>query len=84
MQLKFIFRCVLTPSYFYLAKNIFTTLEKSIGGPTNEAVLEWIQDLDVGPSGPNIIMTDFVEYNHWKIPRSIIHRNYATLNLNMY
>ncbi|XP_069947616.1 PI-PLC X domain-containing protein 2-like, partial [Cherax quadricarinatus] len=75
----FVTQCVLTPSLPYVARNMFGRLERAMVIPTNKVLPSWLDSLSKESPGANIIMTDFVEYDDWVIPRAIVGMNSVSL-----
>lgn len=73
-------RCVLTPSTGYVARHLLSSL-KTMATRTNRSLPEWVEGLEDGPPGANIIMADFVEQNDWILPSTIVAKNYQYQSL---
>ncbi|XP_064078219.1 uncharacterized protein LOC135195726 [Macrobrachium nipponense] len=71
----FVTQCILTPSGKYLLRHFAGMLEKKMAAPCNRVVGAWVGHLPHGAQGPNIVMTDFVEFDDWAVPRAVIKRN---------
>ena len=72
---------VLTPSDRFIKRHLLSSLKSKLVIKCNESLVEWMdQELEnkSGPKGPNIVMTDFIEWNNKLIPRIVVNFNYTT------
>lgn len=70
---------ILTPNFTMSRIKAVSTLKKQLSMPCNRVMSGWIKQQKGSFPGPNIIMTDFVEYNHYEIPRLVVSLNYPDL-----
>lgn len=71
---------VLTPSDRFIKRNLLSSLKNKLVIKCNESLIEWMdQELEwkTGPKGPNIVMTDFIDWNENLIPRIVVNMNYT-------
>lgn len=76
----FVTQGVLTPDDSFVRRHLLSSLQKRLVQPCNQTLCEWLKDQRAGPKGPNIVMTDFVEWNNFQIPKCVIQMNYTLLN----
>jgi hypothetical protein len=67
---------VLTPDHPYIRDHFLSSLRKSLAEPCNKFLLDWIKNKEPGATGPNIVMSDFVDWNDYELPRQIIMKNF--------
>lgn len=67
---------VLTPNFSMPRLKVVSTLKKQLAIPCNRSLCDWIKTQSFGCNGPNIVMTDFVDHNHYSIPRLVVSLNY--------
>lgn len=51
---------ILTPDTRYVVHHFFNTLEETLVGAANTALLAWLQDKSAGVNGVNVVISDFV------------------------
>lgn len=70
---------VLTPTDEYVKKHLFSSLYRRLVTPCNDTIAQWLNNREAGPRGPNIVMTDFIQWNDFEIPRKVVSLNYRLL-----
>ncbi|KAI1278739.1 PI-PLC X domain-containing protein 3 [Halotydeus destructor] len=74
----FVTQGVLTPDDEFVKRHLFSSLYRRLVIPCNLTLDKWLDDKRAGPLGPNVVMSDFVEWNNFKIPRKVVGLNYKT------
>ena len=67
---------VLTPTDAYVKEHLLSSLYRRLVSACNTTMVAWLDNYEAGPRGPNIVMTDFIEWNNFEIPRKVIEMNY--------
>lgn len=75
----FVTQGVLTPDHSYIRSHFLSSLRKSLAEPCNLFISSWISGLMAGADGPNIMMTDYVDWNDYEIPRKIVLKNFDVM-----
>lgn len=75
----FVSQCVLTPTTWFVCKNIYSSLKRRCVVPLENSKYQWIKQQKCGQNGVNIIISDFVELDNWRFCKEIIHLNYTFL-----
>ena len=75
----FVTQGVLTPDDSFVKRYLYSSLYSRCVVPCNKTLCDWLEDQSAGPKGPNIVMIDFVEWNDYQIPKSVILMNYKML-----
>ena len=66
---------ILTPSNRYVGFHCFSSLKTDLAQICNQCITDWLDDKSAGNKGPNIVMTDFIEWNKYEIPLKTIRLN---------
>lgn len=75
----FVTQGVLTPDDSYIRTHFLSSLRKSLAEPCNKFISNWATGFMASSSGPNIIMTDYVDWNNYELPRKIVLKNFELL-----
>lgn len=75
----FVTQGVLTPDHSYIRSHFLSSLRKSLAEPCNKFISSWAIGFKATSSGPNIIMTDYVDWNDYELPRKIVLKNFDPL-----
>jgi hypothetical protein len=75
----FVTQAVLTPSDEYVRKHLLSSIYRRLALPCNDVIEKWLSNWQAGPGGPNIVMSDFIEWNDFRIPKKVIALNYKLL-----
>jgi hypothetical protein len=73
----FVTQGVLTPDNNYIKRNLPRSLKTSLANQCNKFLVSWLETRRSGVKGPNIVMSDFVEFKNYSIPRKIVLMNYS-------
>ncbi|CAG2101825.1 unnamed protein product [Medioppia subpectinata] len=74
---------ILTPSNRYVGLHFYSSLRWDLADACNQCLTKWLEDKSAGTKGPNIVMSDFVEWNGYEIPLKTVKLN-EKLALNAY
>ncbi|EFA08660.1 PI-PLC X domain-containing protein 2 [Tribolium castaneum] len=80
-SLGFVSQCVLTPTVWYVCKNIFSSLVNKCVLPLETAKYDWIRRQRAGPKGVNIVISDFIDYQDYRFCKEVIDLNEKILNV---
>lgn len=70
---------VLTPDDDYVKRHLFSSLYRRLVLSCNESLIDWLRGRQAGAKGPNVVMTDFVEWNSFHLPRKVVALNYKLI-----
>ena len=76
----FVHQAILTPSKSLVARNICYSLYSGLSKTGNQKIEEWLLEVKKTNFKPNIIMTDFVDYNDYVLVKRTILINYDYLD----
>lgn len=79
----FVTQGVLTPNIEIPRRKVVSSLKRFLSFPANAVIHQWLGDKEAGCTGPNIVMTDFVEWNDYAIPRLVVSLNYRSCGNNI-
>lgn len=68
---------VLTPDNLFIKRHLASSLKSSLSNRCNNFLISWLNSKSPGVKGPNIVMTDFVDFKGYAIPRKIVQMNYS-------
>ncbi|XP_054163437.1 PI-PLC X domain-containing protein 3-like [Oppia nitens] len=77
----YVTQAILTPSNSYVGLHFFSSLETDLADICNIRINEWMNGKSAGAKGPNIVMSDFIEWSNYEIPLNTVKMN-ETLILN--
>ncbi|KAJ8687375.1 hypothetical protein QAD02_023169 [Eretmocerus hayati] len=80
----YVSQCLLTPSTSYIVKHICGSLKKDLSVKCRNVTLPWVKKNSPGSGGLNIVITDYISFDDFVFPRTVIQRNATLLGLQSY
>ena len=71
----YVTQAILTPTNRYVCSHFYSSLRSDLVQLCNTCISDWIKEKSAGSKGPNIVMSDFVEWNNYEIPLKTIKLN---------